>query len=98
MSLTNNVPGRRADEAIGSRSTNTISFRITLVAGRGAEAVAEDTSPGGVKTRPELTVPISGGPALPDTVLYEDPAVPDRDRQHPGTRHRHPSSGIGRKT
>src|SRR5689334_15544103 len=77
MSPTDNVPGQQTDHATASPAA-TISFRITVGPGRTAEAAAEDTAPGGVKTRPELTVPISGGPELSDTVLYEDAAAPDR--------------------
>ena len=76
MSPTDNVPGEQTDEAAVGRAAKTISFRITVGPGRTAEAVAEDTVPGGVKTRPELTVRISGGPELTDTVLYDDAAVP----------------------
>jgi len=78
MSPTDHDPGRRPGDAIASRRANTISFLTTIVSGGAAEAVPEDAPPGGVKTRPELTVPICAGATLTDTVLYEDPAVPDR--------------------
>ena len=78
MSLINDATGRNAADAVNSRRAHTVSFRTTVAVGESAEVVAGDTPPDGVKTRPELTVPISPGPALTDTVLYEDPAVPDR--------------------
>ena len=78
MSLINDATGRNAADAVNSRRPHTVSFRTTVAVGESAEVVAGDTPPDGVKTRPELTVPISPGPALTDTVLYEDPAVPDR--------------------
>ena len=58
--------------------TAIVSHEITVRVADLPQPLLADVSPGGLKTRPELTMPIRPGAEFSDTVLYEDAATPER--------------------
>src|SRR4051812_3607227 len=89
-------PSAQGVAVLSSEHVGISSHEITVRIDDLPQGLLADVSPGGLKTRPELTIPIRPGTQFSDPVLYEDAARPEQEFYSP--RYRSTIEGLTRPT